>query len=127
MRALFTVVHRPVLQNGMQSWTHTGTAHDACCKFAFKWAQVGDFAAHKRCLADLQHEAAVYEHLREEQGVSVPRFVASGYILDSTLFFIATEMLGPPLDRVASVAGETLELAALRALVQVHACGVLHR
>ena len=107
----------------MQSWAHTGTAHDTCRT----WAQVGDFAAHRRALPDLQHEAAVYEHLRGEQGVSVPRFVASGYILDSTLFFIATEMLGPPLDRVASVAGETLELAALRALDRVHACGVLHR
>ena len=107
----------------MQLGPHWNVAHDA----SHKCAQVGDYAAEKRVLQDLQHEAAVYEHLRGEQGISVPRFVACGYIMDSTLYFIATELLGPSLDSVASAAGETLELTALRALDRVHACGVLHK
>lgn len=86
-------------------------------------AQVGDHAASKSSLAHLRHEAAMYEHLRGEQGVSVPRFVACGHILDSTLFFLATELLGPSL---AMTAGEDLEPAALRALERVHARGILH-
>lgn len=84
---------------------------------------MGDYAASKRSLKELQHEAAVYEHLRGEQGVSVPRFVACGYIVDSTLYFLATELLGPSLES----AGDDLEPAALHALQRVHACGVLHR
>ena len=74
-------------------------------------------------LKELQHEVAVYEHLRGEQGVSVPRFVACGYIVDSTLYFLATELLGPSLES----AGDDLEPAALHALQRIHACGVLHR
>lgn len=83
-----------------------------------------DYAASQRTLQDLQHEAAVYEHLRGEQGISVPRFGACGYIIDSTLYFIAMELLGPSLYDTA--AAEKLQPAALRALNRVHACGVLH-
>ena len=101
---------------------HWNATHDT----SHKCAQVGDYAADKRVLQDLQHEAAVYEHLRAEQGVSVPRFVACGYIMDSTLYFIATELLGPSLDSAAAVE-KTLELTALHALDRVHSCGVLHR
>ncbi|KAK9848927.1 hypothetical protein WJX84_005389 [Apatococcus fuscideae] len=67
----------------------------------------------------------VYEHLHEEQGVAIPRFVAQGHIIDSTFYFIATELMGPSLE--FAVAGEEdLEPAAMRALERVHACGVLH-
>ena len=83
---------------------------------------MGHYAAFKKSLPQLQHEAAVYEHLRAEQGISVPRFVAHGYILDSTFYFIATELLRP-LD-AETIAEEGLEPAALHALQRVHACGV---
>lgn len=33
--------------------------------------QVGDYAANKHALHELQHEATMYKHLRGEQGVSV--------------------------------------------------------
>ncbi|KAK9822512.1 hypothetical protein WJX74_000027 [Apatococcus lobatus] len=87
--------------------------------------QVGDCAASKRSLADLQHETAVYKHLRAEQGVSVPRLVARGYMIDSSLYFVATEPMGPSLE-LAPIAERNLEPAAMHALERVHACGVLH-
>ena len=86
---------------------------------------MGDYAACKRSLADLQHEAAVYEHLQWEQGISVPRFVACGHIVDSPLYFIATELLGPSLE-YAMTTQEDCGRAALHALKRVQACGVLH-
>lgn len=89
--------------------------------------QVGDYAANKHALHELQHEAAMYKHLRGEQGVSVPRFVACGFVRDSTMYFIATELLGPSLASLPLADGETLEATALHALQRVHACGVLHR
>lgn len=67
----------------------------------------------------------MYQHLHWEQGVSVPRFVASGHITDSSLYFIAMELLGPSLGSPMAVE-EDLEPAALHALARVHACGVLH-
>ncbi len=67
----------------------------------------------------------MYKHLHGEQGISVPRFVACGHIKGSTLYFLATELLGPPLDS-AVIAGEGLGPAALHALDRVHACHVLH-
>lgn len=78
-------------------------------------------------LGDLQHEAAVYQHLLTEQGVSVPRCVASGYILDSTLYFVATELLGPTLDSAARASLPVLDRSALKALERVHARGILHK
>ena len=67
----------------------------------------------------------MYKHLRWEQGISVPRFVACGHIKGSTLYFLATELLGPPLDP-AVTAGEDLGPAALDALQRVHARRVSH-
>ncbi|KAK9816199.1 hypothetical protein WJX74_001896 [Apatococcus lobatus] len=55
----------------------------------------------------------------------MPRLIARGHIIDSSLYFRATELLGPSLES-AGTAAEDLEPAALRALERVHACGVLH-
>ncbi len=67
----------------------------------------------------------MYKHLAREQGVSVPRLIAHGYILESSLYFVATELLGPSLESEMTTQ-PALEPEAMLALERVHACGVLH-
>ncbi|KAK9822550.1 hypothetical protein WJX74_003839 [Apatococcus lobatus] len=60
-----------------------------------------------------------------EGRINGQRVAVKGHIIDSTFYFIATELMGPSLE--FAVAGEEdLEPAAMRALERVHACGVLH-
>ncbi|KAK9825621.1 hypothetical protein WJX74_010498 [Apatococcus lobatus] len=103
----------------------TGRVYAGCIIGQRVAVKVGDYAACKRSLAELRHEVSVYRHLPGEQGVSVPRFVACGHILDSSLYFIATELLGPSLEDAMTL-DKDFEPAALHALERVHACGVLH-
>ncbi len=67
----------------------------------------------------------MYQHLAREQGVSVPRLIAHGYIREASLYFVATELLGPSLESEVTTQ-PALEPEAMRALERVHACGVLH-
>ncbi len=102
-----------------RQWTGSVTISSSC-----RCAQVGDYGAFWQSLPELRHEAAVYEHLRAEQGISVPCFVARGHIVDTSFYFIATELLKQL--NAEKIAEEGLEPAALHALERVHACGVLH-
>ncbi|KAK9800857.1 hypothetical protein WJX73_000580 [Symbiochloris irregularis] len=89
--------------------------------------KIGDIAANKKALAELQHERNMYHQLAVEQGRCVPRLVASGFIEDSTLYFLATELLGTSLEDTEPEVADALEPAALRALERLHSHGVLHR
>lgn len=94
--------------------------------------QVVDYAADSRSLEDLRHEIAIYQHLRPEQGVSVPRCMEHGWIRESTCYFLALELLGHSLEEeLGAEEGaelpEALQHAALQALQRVHAHRVLHR
>ena len=88
---------------------------------------MADYAANHGSLTDLQHEIAVYQHLHEEQGVSVPRFFAHGWIKQTTCYFLAVELLGPTLEDATEADQDAFQSAAVEALECIHARGVLHR
>ncbi|KAK9817423.1 hypothetical protein WJX74_000043 [Apatococcus lobatus] len=86
----------------------TGHVYEGCINRERVAVKVGDYAASKRSLADLQHEAAVYEHLHGEQGVSVPRFPQGGTSAEACAAYgqdVARHPAKPVLVRLSAAMG----------------------
>ncbi|KAK9793447.1 hypothetical protein WJX73_007141 [Symbiochloris irregularis] len=140
LAAIYYLMHKGAESPGLLVKLYTAAKADATPPQAASiWAvagringqpvavKVADYAADHRSLADLQHEVAVYQHLHEEQGVSVPRFFAHGWIKQTTCYFLAVELLGPTLEDATETEHDAFQSAAIEALECIHARGVLHR
>ena len=88
---------------------------------------MGDSGSNHGSLRELKHEVAVYRRLHQQQGVSVPRLFAHGWIKGTTCYFLALELLGPTLQDLSDADQDALQPSAIQALEQVHARGIWHR
>jgi tRNA A-37 threonylcarbamoyl transferase component Bud32 len=73
---------------------------------------------------ELINEIKVYRTLKQLQGKCIPRFEKAGYV-PGGLLIIATEIVGAPLEDVASVSKEEC-LAIERVLASIHSYGYIH-
>ena len=74
---------------------------------------------------ELLHEAVVYGRLKDLQGKSVPRLLASGRFTEDFLFGVMTSDEG--IDATNFEADDAFVSKAMEALGQIHALGVLHK
>jgi hypothetical protein len=74
---------------------------------------------------ELLHEAVIYERLKELQGKSVPRLLASGRFVEDFLFGVMTSDEG--IDATHFEADSVFVSKAKEVLKQIHTQGVLHR
>lgn len=66
--------------------------------------------------------------MQAEQGTAVPYLVAHGYIADSTLYFIATQLMGPSLESIPAPSDDMVQFwegGVLAVVDKVHARGVM--
>jgi tRNA A-37 threonylcarbamoyl transferase component Bud32 len=73
---------------------------------------------------ELINEIKVYRALKQLQGKCIPRFEKAGYV-PGGLLLIATEIVGAPLEDVASLSKEEC-LVIERVLETIHSYGYIH-
>ncbi|CAL8469822.1 g9364 [Coccomyxa elongata] len=104
----------------------TGSVFSGCIGGSPVAIKVADYRGRFSKLKEVQEEVEMLDYLHAKQGQAVPRKIAQGYIVDSTCYFVATELLGETLRDAPPDEFPGLEEAALAALDRVHAAGVLH-
>jgi hypothetical protein len=82
-----------------------------------------DLWKHPALEHELINEVKVYRALKQLQGKCIPRFEKAGYVPGGLL--IATEIVGAPLEDVASLSKEEC-LAIERVLASIHSYGYIH-